>query len=132
MSRARLIAIGGGLVALICFWSRAQVADDFDSMNLLLGMSRAYDLSKLQPHFPGYPVYVALGALLCRLGLAPITAATLISSIASGATTIGLAVIAERIERGAALAVIALRAVAWLPWFVGSSALSDALGTAFA
>jgi hypothetical protein len=53
-----------GLVSL-CFLSRliflTPYLEDWDSVDLALGL-RHYDLSSYQPHFPGYPVYIALGS----------------------------------------------------------------------
>ena len=127
-----LISLASLLVAALRWFTRARVADDYDSMNFLLGMSR-YDLSKFQPQFPGYPVFMALGTALHRLGLAPLTAAVAISCLAAGASTLGLASIAWRLAGPrAALASIPLQAVAWLPWLLGSGALSDSLGVSLA
>jgi hypothetical protein len=123
----------GATVALSRWLWRAKVADGFDSINFLLGMSKGFDMAHFQPHFPGYPVYVALGALFCRLGLQPINAATAISSVAAGASGVGLAICAERLAgRPAGTSVLILHLVAWQPWLLGSGALSDSLGVALA
>jgi hypothetical protein len=109
------------------------VADDPDSLDFLLGMADRFDLAALQPHFPGYPVYIGLGALLSRgLGFPAIEAATAISALASGASAIGLMVLAEAFDPrpAARFGVAALHAVAWLPWFLGSGAQSESLGAA--
>ncbi len=120
------------LVALFRWLVRAQVADDYDSMNFLLGISH-YDLAKFQPQFPGYPVFVALGAGLHRLGLAPLTALVAISCVASGLSALGIAVIAWRLAgRRAAFASLSLQFFAWLPLLLGSGALSESLGVALA
>jgi hypothetical protein len=123
----------GAAVALSRFLARARVADGFDSIDFLLGMARNYDLAQLQPHFPGYPVYVALGAGLCHLGLPALSAATAISSVAAGVGGVGLAVCAERLAGPAAgVPTLLFHLVAWQPWLVGSGALSDSLGVALA
>ena len=123
----------GMTVALSRWLWRANVADGFDSINFLLGMSKGFDIAHFQPHFPGYPVYVALGALLCRLGLPALAAATAISSVAAGASGVGLAICAERLAgRGAGIPVLLFHLVAWQPWLLGSGALSDSFGVALA
>jgi hypothetical protein len=125
-----LVALGLAVVLSRWIW-RAHVADGFDSINFLLGMSKGLDLAHFQPHFPGYPVYVALGTLLCRLGLPALTAATAISSIAAGIAGVGLAICAERLAGpGAGIPVMLLHLVAWQPLLLGSGALSDSLGVA--
>ncbi|MHB8419684.1 MAG: hypothetical protein ACYDCL_16530 [Myxococcales bacterium] len=123
----------GAAVALSRFLLRAREPDGFDSINFLLGMSKGLDMAKLRPHFPGYPVYVALGALLVRLGLPALTAATAISSVAAGLAGVGLAVCADALYGpGAGVAALLLHLVAWQPWLLGGGALSDSLGVALA
>jgi hypothetical protein len=129
-----LATLGLGSIALVLSrWAvRPPVADDYDSANFLLGMAR-YDLARFQPQFPGYPVYVAIGAALHRLGLSTLAAATGISSVAAGVSGLGLAILAERLGGlRAAQVVLALQLVAWLPWLLGSGALSDGLGVSLA
>ncbi len=127
-----LVALGVAVVGSRWFL-RANAADGFDSVNFLLAMSKGFDLAHFQPHFPGYPVYVALGSLLCRLGVSALTAATAISSMAAGASALGLAICAERLAgRGAGVPVLVLHLVAWQPLLLGSGTLSDSLGVALA
>jgi hypothetical protein len=111
--------------------TRAIAPDDPDSFGFILGMSQRYDLEALQPHFPGYPVYIALGRILCRLGVSGLGAATAISTVASGLGGFGLFVCARRLfgARGA-FGSLALYAVAWLPWFLGGGAQSESLALA--
>jgi hypothetical protein len=128
-----LVALGFG-VALSRWLVRARYPDGFDSIDFLLGMSKKLDLAALQPHFPGYPVYVALGAALCRLGVPALDAATTVSALAAGFAAVALAICARGLtsSNDAGLAVAGLHTVAWLPWLVGSAALSDSLGLALA
>lgn len=127
--------LGGltGAVVLSRWLLRAEVPDDYDSFGFVLGMGRKYDLGLFQPQFPGYPVYVALGAGFCRLGVPALAAAAAISSVASGVSGAGLAICARRLAgTGAAVAVLALHLVAWLPWLLGGGAWSEPLGMALA
>jgi hypothetical protein len=119
------------LVTASRWMARAPVADDTDAINFLSGMSSTYDLAALSPHFPGYPVYIALGRVFVALGLDALCAATLIASIASGATAFALFVCGRHLsnERAGAAAVL-FHAAAWLPWLLGSGAGSDSLGVA--
>ncbi len=130
--RTALVAIAAAVVA--SRWLlRAQVPDDNDSLDFVLAIARGYDLSRLQPHFPGYPVYVALGAALHRIGFSPIDSLTAISAFSAGLSAIGLALCAQQIAGPfAAIGAAALHAVAFLPWLLGGAALSDGLGTALA
>jgi hypothetical protein len=120
------------LVAATRWAARARVADDYDSIGFSRGIER-FDLAALRPHFPGYPVYVALGKLGAAAGLAPLAAATLISTVASAATAAAvwrLGCVAGA-SRRAGWAALALVACAWLPWQLGGAALSDMTATAF-
>jgi hypothetical protein len=118
-------------VAVSRWLTRATVPDDPDSFGFILGMSQRYDLEALQPHFPGYPVYVALGWALCRLGVSGLRAAAAISAIASGFSALGLFACTRRLAGSpAAFGAVALYAVAWMPWFLGGGAQSETLGLA--
>jgi hypothetical protein len=129
----RRLALGALAAAVVAsrWLLRARVPDDYDSFGFILGMSGDYDLARFQPHFPGYPVYVALGAALCRLGAPALAAATAISALASGVAALCLAICAERFAGPrAAVIVVALHLVAWLPWLLGAGALSESLAVA--
>jgi hypothetical protein len=121
-------------VAAMRWLARARVADDYDSIGFVRGIER-YDLAALRPHFPGYPVYVALAKLGAAAGLPPLTAATLVSALAAGAAAVAVwrlgysAAGGERAERAGSVA-LALYAAAWLPWQLGGAALSDMTATA--
>jgi hypothetical protein len=126
----RRLLVGGAalLIGASRFAFRGRVPDDYDSFGFVLALDR-FDLARLQPHFPGYPVYVALGKIAHSF-LPALTAAQCVSAVASSAMAIALYVIAER--RGAGLSAILLYGGAWLPWMLGGSALSDETAGAFA
>jgi hypothetical protein len=128
----------GAWLAVICVaviatrWlARANTPDDPDSFGFVRGMSQRYDLQALQPHFPGYPVYIALGRILCLVGVSGLNAASAISAFSSGLACFGLFVCARNLFGArAAFAALALYAVAWLPWFLGGGAQSESLALA--
>jgi hypothetical protein len=119
------------LVAASRWLARARVPDDYDSIGFVRALVH-FDMAALQPHFPGYPVYVALGRAAVATGLSPLAAATLISSLAAGATAAAVWQLARvaASTRAAGWAALALYAAAWLPWQAGGAALSDATATA--
>jgi hypothetical protein len=132
VSRKVLLAIGCA-TALGRWLLRARLPDDYDSFSFLLGMRDDWNLALFQPQFPGYPVYVALGRALIRLGVPAMAAPTLIAAIASGVTVVALARIAEHVGGvRAAYATAALYFVAWLPLFLGGGMLSEPLAAALA
>ena len=52
--------------------------DDQDGVNYLLGIDQ-YDLTSHQPHFPGYPLYVAIGKLFTIFSESPESACVFLS-----------------------------------------------------
>ena len=79
--QATTLALASLAIGVARWLGRARVPDDYDSIGFTRAIER-YDLAALRPHFPGYPVYVALAKLAAAAGLAPLTAATLVSAIA--------------------------------------------------
>lgn len=118
---AAAAAIAAVAVAALRFATRGDPADSWDALGFVRAV-RDFDLAAFQPHFPGYPVYVAL----CKLVRAP----QLVSAIASGATAPSL----WRLAGGGRAGVVAigLWAGALGPWLSGNAALADATAVAFA
>src|SRR5262245_21037259 len=148
---APLVVVAALAVGALRWLLRARGPDDYDSIGFVRALV-SFDLARLQPHFPGYPVYVALGRAAMRLGLSPLLAATLVSALAAAATAAAVwrlgAVAAAHFSSGGAgehadapasarmdarggWAAMALYTAAWLPWLLGGAALSDATATAF-
>jgi hypothetical protein len=69
--------------------TRARIPDDYDAVGFVRAVAQ-YDLAQFQPHFPGYPVYVALTRLLHGCGLDALWATTATSALASAATALAL------------------------------------------
>jgi len=130
----RRLLVGGAALAVgaLRLSCRARVPDDYDSIGFVRALDD-FDLGKLQPHFPGYPVYVALGKLAHAALPSALDAACAVSALAASATALALWRIARALggDRAAALAV-ALYAGAAMPWLLGGAALSDGTATAFA
>src|SRR5258706_14028443 len=97
--RAHKWLVGGAATAVFVarFALRARVPDDYDAIGFVRALDD-FDLARLQPHFPGYPVYVALGRAVHAAVADPLTAATPVSAAGSGATTFGV----WRVARAAA------------------------------
>ncbi|HEX4462962.1 MAG TPA: hypothetical protein VIA18_33545, partial [Polyangia bacterium] len=112
--------------------TRARVPDDYDSVGFVRAVGH-FDLAQFQPHFPGYPVYVALTRVAHACGLGALTATTTISALASAATALALWRIARTlVDARAGVVAFALWAVALGPSLTGGAALSDATATALA
>lgn len=112
--------------------TRSRTPDDYDSVGFVRAVDQL-DLAQFQPHFPGYPVYVALARLLHAVGLDALAAATVTSALASAATALalwrlGAALVGPR----AGYLAFAAWAVALGPMLTGGAALSDATATALA
>lgn len=126
------VAVAATAVAALRLATRARLPDDWDSVGFVAAVER-FDLTTFQPHFPGYPVYVALTRVAHALGLSPLDAATSVSAVASAATAAALWRLgAALVDARAGFVALALWAGALEPWLVGGAALSDATATAFA
>lgn len=130
--RGWILVCASILVGASRWLARARVPDDYDSIGFVRALGH-FDLAQLQPHFPGYPVFVALGRLAVAAGLAPLAAATAVSSLAAAVTAAALFRLGSRLAHDSAggWAALALYAGAWLPWLLGGAALSDATATAW-
>jgi hypothetical protein len=133
MTRRQALVAGAALaIGASRFALRAQVPDDYDAFGFVRAVSR-FDLAALQPHFPGYPVYVALTRLAHLALPSPLDSALLVSAAAAAATAAGLWRLGRALggDRAGVLAVV-LYAGAAMPWVLGGAALSDGTATAFA
>lgn len=88
MTRASRLAgaLFAGLFAAFHLPFLPSSLEDLDSINFALGV-RDYDLSRHQPHPPGYPVFIGAVKIVHGLGLSEVHALSLVS-IASGAAGI--------------------------------------------
>lgn len=102
--------------------------EDHDSVNFALGLAR-FDLAEHRPHFPGYPVYLALAALVRTFGATDAVALALPAMLAAAAATWAVfAVLRPRVGAGGALAAAVLYALLPGPWLADATPLSDGLG----
>ncbi|MGZ3408531.1 MAG: hypothetical protein ACXVAN_18905, partial [Polyangia bacterium] len=124
MKRRLALAAAVVVVAVLAWVGRARVPDGWDAIGFLRAV-HDFDLAAFQPHFPGYPVYVAL----CKLVRSP----ALVSAIATAATALALwRLAAHRAGDVAGWIALSLWAGAFGPWLAGGAALADATATAFA
>ncbi len=135
MTRARQMCLVGGAALAIGaarWWARAPAADDWDAIGFALAVEK-FDLARFQPHFPGYPVYVALMRAAHLALRAPLDAAVAVSAAASATTAAALWRALGRLANArAAWLALALWGGASLPWLTGAAAWSDATATALA
>ena len=128
------VSLALATVALVVYRlaTRARVPDDYDSVGFVRAVEQ-FDLAQFQPHFPGYPVYVALTRLVHACGCDALTATTATSALASAATGVALWRLgAALVDARAGFVAFALWAVALAPALTGGAALSDATATALA
>ncbi|VAX16460.1 hypothetical protein MNBD_NITROSPINAE01-473, partial [hydrothermal vent metagenome] len=69
--------------------------DDQDGVNFLFGIER-YDIAFHRPHFPGYPVYIAIGKLLALLASSPEWALITLSALSGAGCGILLFLMARK------------------------------------
>jgi hypothetical protein len=126
-----LMMMGLAALTLLSRWPyRARMLYNWDAVQFALAL-REFDVSKHQPHPPGYLLYVALGRLLnIPLG-DPNLAYVALAMVFSAATTVAVYWLARALyDRVTAAAAATLLAVSPLFWFYGSVGLTYA-GEAF-
>lgn len=123
---AWLAALGAAAVVLRVI-AMGSTLPDHDAVNFALGLDR-FDLEAHRPHFPGYPVFLALAWPLRAIGLSPAVALAL-PAVALSAVTVA-ATGAALLRYGRASALLGAALVATLPGLCVADAtpLSDGLG----
>lgn len=122
--------LGPTLLYLGTLWRYrgSQSPDGYDAVGFALALER-FDLARLQPHPPGYPVLIAAGRALVALGLSPLQALAVANALGLGA---GLAALAWLLRRSAGATAgwlgLALLTLSPLCWALGTGTLSDGLG----
>ncbi len=102
-------------------WATAAGLEGWDGADFALAL-REYDLAKQQPHFPGYPVYVALA----RAARATVARDDVAALALPGALAAGVGAVAAHALGGIGAALLVILAPGL--WLLGGKALSD--GTA--
>lgn len=104
----------------------------WDDVDFALALQQ-YDLSRMQPHFPGYPIYILTAHLFYVWLHDPYYALTVLSAAAGGLTALPLWLLFSQAAsiRVARLAVW-IYAIAPLPLISGIQPMSDSLGALLA
>ena len=124
-------ALGLALLTLLSRWPyRARMLYNWDAVQFALALHE-FDISKHQPHPPGYLLYVGLGRLVNATLGDPTQAYVTLAMLFSAATTFTVYWLARTLyDRFTATAAAALLAGSPLFWFYGSVGLTYA-GEAF-
>ncbi|MEK7371603.1 MAG: glycosyltransferase family 39 protein, partial [candidate division NC10 bacterium] len=124
-------ALGLALLTLLSRWPyRARMLYNWDAVQFALALHE-FDISKHQPHPPGYLLYVGLGRLVNATLGDPTQAYVTLAMLFSAATTFTVYWLARTLyDRLTATAAAALLAGSPLFWFYGSVGLTYA-GEAF-
>jgi len=103
----------------------------WDSVDFALGVEK-YDLLSMQPHFPGYPVYILIGKGFNSLTGDPLLSLSLAGAVFGALTIIPFYGIARiLLGRDFGLWVALALAVSPLHWLLSEQAMSDGVGNFF-
>lgn len=117
------------LLVRLCFVGR--YLDSYDSIDFALGL-HDYDLSLLQPHFPGYPVYIFTSWLFFKLFHNEILALVVPGVLFGSLTVYPLSFLARRLfSESVAILTCILYLVNPLCWLQAERPTSDAMGLFF-
>ncbi len=125
---ALVLLVGAGVVARVLALPR--LLPDLDAVNFARSLN-GFDLAAQAPHFPGYPVYVAMAHLASAAGASEVLALAL-PGLVLGGVAIGALGLVLRPYLGAlgALVAAALLALLPLPVLFGATPGSDGTGLA--
>ena len=131
-SRGFLWALASGVGAALGVRALAlpSLLPDLDAVNFARALG-GFDLAAQAPHFPGYPVYVALARVLSSLGATEVAALALPGLVlgALAVAVLGL-VLRPRLGDVGALGAAGLLALLPLPVLFGATPASDGTGLA--
>ncbi|WP_331119254.1 glycosyltransferase family 39 protein [Archangium sp.] len=122
------LLVGTGVVARVLALPR--LLPDLDAVNFARSLN-GFDLAAQAPHFPGYPVYVALARLASAAGAPEVLALTL-PGLVLGALAIGVLGLVLRPYLGATGALVGAALLALLPLPVLFGAIPGSDGTGLA
>jgi hypothetical protein len=110
--------------------------EDLDSINFALGI-RDYDVSRHQPHPPGYPLFILAAKGLHAAGLSELHALSLLGVVGGSLAIFGCLMLFGHLDRDRpdgpfAWMAVLLVAACPLYWVTAARPLSDALGLAAA
>ena len=108
-SRGYSAGLAGSAIFLAAsLWTASPYPDGQDGVNFILGVIR-FDLLFNQPHFPGYPVYMALGKISASIAGSPEWGLVLVSSLSMAGVVFLIYMTAlARSGPGGAIAILAL------------------------
>lgn len=110
-SRRFLVAGVIALAGALRFGGVDALPEDWDAVDFLLGVED-FDLSRMQPHLPGYPLYMLLATFVSRLGLSPACALEAVGAAAGTLTVlVTYHIVRTRVAPLVALLVATLLAV---------------------
>ncbi|GBF11472.1 hypothetical protein HK1_01503 [Tepidibacillus sp. HK-1] len=123
-----LIFFALGVIAIPRLLYIGRYPDSWDTVDFALGVVR-YDIYNMQPHFPGYPLYLLPTKWMNKLVSEPIISLSLVSAIA-GIIMIPLIyfTIKNWLGKKIALFTTILSAVNPLLWLMAEQPMSDSLG----
>jgi 4-amino-4-deoxy-L-arabinose transferase-like glycosyltransferase len=118
-------------LALVYALTRSHWLDDWDSVNLALGLDD-FDVGKHQPHPPGYPIHVAAAKLLRLFVGGHAAALTLVSALTGAAVaTMFYLLVRRQLDAPYALGAALIMALTPLFWLQSGLALTDMFGMVF-
>src|SRR3990170_2304648 len=126
---------GVHILFFICFLTRlcfvGRYLDSCDSIDFALGL-HDYDLSLLQPHFPGYPVYMVASSLFFKLSHQDVWSLVMPGVLFGSITVYPLSLLTRQLfsEKVAILTAI-LYLINPLCWLQAERPTSDAMGLFF-
>jgi len=127
------IAAYFSIAVFIVYLSTMSISlDDEDSVHFALGLTN-YNITLLQPHTPGFPVYILMGKSFNAILMNGLLSLTILSALFGALSVFIFYLLArEMLDKETALAASVLTAFTPMFWLTSLKALSDIVGLGFA
>lgn len=126
---AIIVIIGFGYLSLMY---ASPFARSWDEVDFALALER-YDLLAMQPHFPGYPYFIAGASILHRWVADPVQALVMFNAVAALSSAIPITLLARRyVNKSTSLSLWLTALVLTTPylWLMAARPMSECAGIA--
>jgi len=117
-----------GVFIILRFLFLGHTPDSWDTVDFALGIER-YDIFQMQPHFPGYPIYMLFAKWINMVVNEPIISLSITSAISNILTVLFIYLTVRNLfNKTISFYVALLTIVNPALWLIGDQPMSDSMG----
>ncbi|WP_373232059.1 hypothetical protein [Cohnella sp.] len=137
IAAVRIASVCSAIIVIIGFFYLSLMyaspfARSWDEVDFVLALER-YDLLAMQPHFPGYPYFIAGASIIHRWVADPVLALVMFNAVAAFSSAIPITLLARRYVKGStSLSLWLTSLVLTTPylWLMAARPMSECAGIA--